>query len=351
MGNKLSVCCYEGELQNDVENRANARGKTRTSNLSSSFPMQQKNTIMSTNENQSADQQSLTSVLMSKQDPKVIDKDSLQERRMTQESRRQTQESNFEDIDWERIVRDIRLHELFDEFLNIFDCQYSEEYLKQNQYLKICDGLYGEEKIFFKAFMKDMFIGEDRYQASFQQFGLDKNMEDYIYWMSLMTNDQRTKIDKNVEDASTLKVFKKDGIVYFFSLIKTHKIQFRPIIEIKGKEILVVKALKKLPDGRFLEVFKTFEHKAIPCGDDRIRLEISKAGGIYKQETGDDNKVICGTANTHMIMNAKVNVPLKLIKPFVSGYYKRVFKTTFDQFKVWQKDLKEPWDESILIRD
>ena len=88
MGNKLSVCCYEGELQNDVENRANARGKTRTSNLSSSFPMQQKNTIMSTNENQSADQQSLTSVLMSKQDPKVIDKDSLQERRMTQESRR-----------------------------------------------------------------------------------------------------------------------------------------------------------------------------------------------------------------------------------------------------------------------
>ena len=164
-------------------------------------------------------------------------------------------------------------------------------------------------------------------------------------FMNHMDDATRARTDSQIESFELIKYFTYENIYYAFIRVLVRKIWI-----IKGKELLIVKAVKRLEGGEILEVMKSFEHPEFPCDAKRATMEIIKGGMLYETKEGEGEEGVVSThCKSKMLMNPKVGIPIKLIKPFFISYYKNNYKTLFGELAQCVRDGKNVWPEDVKV--
>jgi hypothetical protein len=175
------------------------------------------------------------------------------------------------------------------------------------------------------------------------EYTMGVTARDYIMFMNHMDDATRARTDSQIESFKLIKYFTHENIYYAFIRVLVRKIWI-----IKGKELLIVKAVKRLPTGEILEVMKSFYHENFPNDPARATMEIIKGGMLYETKDSENNGVVTH-CKSKMLMNPKVGIPIKLIKPFFVSYYRNNYKTLFGELGQYVREGKNVWPEDVKV--
>jgi len=140
-------------------------------------------------------------------------------------------------------------------------------------------------------------------------------------------------------------------------------------MKMPGKEILTASAFKKLPDGRYLEVYKSYEEPDFPITDEFDRIVMDKGGCLFEpviDETAEMKSLIKfgsdieteskATANqqfwrasVYNFIDPKVNIGIKLLKIFLSKYWKNYYMNIFKVAENYRNEVRGNWNEILQI--
>jgi len=156
--------------------------------------------------------------------------------------------------------------------------------------------------------------------------------------------ETRARCDNNIETFDVLNYFEHNGVYYFFAHLKT-----KPIMKvISGKEMFVVKAIKKLPNGQILEVFKSFKSDKFPNDEKKSLMTVCKGGNLYTEKHDSDGNIRTRCSG-YILINPKVKIGLNIIKPIVISYYRKNYNTMFKELATYIDSGKGVWDENVKV--
>lgn len=171
------------------------------------------------------------------------------------------------------------------------DCESSKKVSDNKDQLKnkpkkaIINEKYNKEKnLEYNFELTEYYQKPYRMHETRTQHTMDHTIRDYIMFLQHQNWETRQLTETNLESFEILNYFEKDGIYYCFMHIITKDI----MKIISGKELYMVKAIKKLENGQIIEVFKSFVHPKFERNPKKSWLTMMKAGNIYN-EYKDEN--------------------------------------------------------------
>jgi len=95
-----------------------------------------------------------------------------------------------------------------------------------------------------------------------QSFEIKTDPLKFIYSDLCMDHSKKKKCDTQMETSDILYCYEEDGIIYYF-----HRITLKKVLMMKGKEVICACAIKKLEDGRIMEVSKSYDEPLYEIGE------------------------------------------------------------------------------------
>lgn len=77
--------------------------------------------------------------------------------------------------------------------------------------------------------------------------------------MHLMKEEDKANLEFTIRDYKLLYFLEKDDTFYFF-----HRTILNKVLMMPHKDLYTIHAAKKLPNGEWMEVFKSFDHPEYP---------------------------------------------------------------------------------------
>jgi len=189
---------------------------------------------------------------------------------------------------------------------------------------------------------RDVVHRGDKYHEIVQKFIMDSLPEDYMYFRIFMNEDIRRKIDSSIESFDLMYFIKKNNVNYFWMRLLTKK-----VLMMKGKEVLIMCAFKKMDDGSFMEVFKSWEHPDYPIQDYKPRMEIIRGAIVYKKTRGIDGNIEWECTD-YRFVNPQVSVGVKLLKPILQKQFKGIYVNGFKEInKFMEEGSRDDWREYL----
>lgn len=148
---------------------------------------------------------------------------------------------------------------------------------------------------------------------------------DYFYFNITQEMETRRKADGSIESFDLLYWTEMDDVMYFFLRVTTRK-----ILMMKGKEIMSIRAFKKKRDGNYMEVYKSVDHPDFPICDKYDRIEILRGGIVYVPSVDVESGECVTSVSNYYYMNPQVGVSLTFVKGFISAYFKKVFRISWN---------------------
>ena len=239
------------------------------------------------------------------------------------------------------LINSSKIDDLFDDVIeNIRNSLDEGILLIDEEYCKDSNG----DPLAIKVFGRDVYFDEERHHEIVQKWRMELRPEDYMYFNLFMNQDIRNKIDSQIDSFELMHILYKDGIVYYWTKLRTKK-----VLMLKGKETLIMCAFKELEDGNFMEVYKSWEHPDYPIMDDLPRVNIHKGGILFKKDINSDGEVMWDCTN-YRFVNPQVSVGVKLLKPILNKYYKGLFLYGFRELEKFMNDTtQDDWNNYIQI--
>jgi len=264
-------------------------------------------------------------------------------------------------LKYKQIARDIELISLFDEVLKCIEDQ------NQEKFLKVTSGKYNsEENLNFKVDVKEHLVGEKktRYHELRQKFDMKLNPLELVHAQITMPISEKKKYDSNMVSHDLIYCYEENNTIFYF-----HRLTTKKILAMPGKEILTASAFRKLADGRYLEVYKSYEEPEYPITDSLDRIVMDKGGCLFEpvvDETAEMKSLIkfgsdveteskatssqqLWRASVYHFVDPKVNISVKLMKGFLGKYWKNVFMNMFKVVESYRNDVKGNWNEILQL--
>ena len=239
------------------------------------------------------------------------------------------------------LINSSKIDDLFDDVTdNIRNSFDGGILIIDEEYSKDANG----DPLAIKVFSKDVFLGEERHHEIIQKWRMDYRPEDYMFFNLFINKDIRNKIDSQIETFELMHILYKDGIVYYWTKIKTNK-----VLVLKGKETFTMCAFKELEDGNYMEVYKSWEHPDHPIKNDLPRVNIHKGGILFKKDINSNGKVMWDCTD-YRFVDPQVSVGVKLLKPILNKYYKGLFIYGFRELDKFMNDTtQDDWKNYVQI--
>jgi hypothetical protein len=186
----------------------------------------------------------------------------------------------------------------------------------------------------FEVRMKEIVKGSGaRIHEAYHEFDLKFHPLDYLIGTLYLDEEKRRKFDGSLESHEVFFHFEEDGVLFYF-----HRLTTRKILMMKGKELVFATAVKKLPDGSYVEVNRSYnEVDCQPCGKwERMELFCSTTLFTAKDEVQNEWR-----SQHYQLIDPKVSVSLKVLKFFMGNHYKKYYKGIFSMLKEVRE--KEDW--------
>merc|ERR1712150_374725 len=189
-----------------------------------------------------------------------------------------------------------------------------------------------EENLNFKFEVKEHLVGENKtkYHELRQKFDMKLSPLELIHAQITMDISEKKKYDSNIVSHDLIYCYEENSTIFYF-----HRMTTKKILTMNGKEILLASAFRKLADGRYLEVYKSYEEPELyPMTDKLDRIFMERGGCLFEpivDETAEMKSLIkfgsdieteskatsskqLWRANLYHFIDPKVNIGVKLMK-------------------------------------
>ena len=123
-----------------------------------------------------------------------------------------------------------------------------------------------------------------RFHEAYHDFDLKFHPMDYLIGTLYLGAGHRRKFDSSLESHEVFFYYEEDGVLYYF-----HRLTTKKILMMKGKELVFATALKKLPDGSYIEVNRSYNEVDCPPCEKWERMELFCSTTLFtaKDEVGN----------------------------------------------------------------
>jgi hypothetical protein len=194
----------------------------------------------------------------------------------------------------------------------------------------------------FEVRMKES-IGSNgwRQHEAYHNFDLKFHPLDYLIGTLYLEASDRKKFDSTLESHEVFFHYEEDGILYYF-----HRLTTKKILMMKGKELVFATAVKKMPDGSYIEVNRSYsEGLRAPC-ETWERMELFCSTTLF---TANEDVEGAWKSQHYQLIDPRTVVSLKVLKFFMGSYYKKYYKGIFTMLEEIKEKEGESW--KIKMRD
>lgn len=249
---------------------------------------------------------------------------------------------------YEKIIENSKVEELFeylDDDLKLLDDKENlienEEFLEvYNDYPKY-DEKYDNEDFCVKVFMKDVYLNDyedHKFIKTYEEFNLkDINPKNYFFLMMFIDEDNRSKIDRYIENFRLFYMLEKDDKIFYLASY-IYKAGIFP-----SKDEVVVGCLKKMADGSYCSAYKSFKSSNFPS--DQIIERVNVINSLCEFRKTSDNIY---TVRTSRICD-RYSRPVKFIKTTLKTEIKSHFANQYGLIQKFQNDVTEKQHNEVIV--
>jgi hypothetical protein len=174
---------------------------------------------------------------------------------------------------------------------------------------------------------------------AYHNFDLKFHPLDYLIGTLYLEASNRQKFDSSLQSHEVFFHYEEDGILYYF-----HRLTTKKILMMKGKELVFATAVKKMPDGSYIEVNRSYnEVNKVPC-ETWERMELFCSTTLF---TANDEVEGAWKSQHYQFIDPRTGVSLNVLKLFMGSYYKKYYKGIFAMLEEIKEKEGESWTSKM----